>query len=551
MALGASPNFVRLFFLSAATWSSSISISVAGGNGRVRRHRDIAMPELHMDQIDADVAQQNADANAFIEYASSSWSEQRSRSFVERLLTTYNSDGPTAQDMKDAKKYFYDTHPTFKPDEGVDVAALQGLDERILTRTAIEALPEPTKILRGDTDNGGQQLIGLTDVQLDDNVGWQPLVDWFDKNPEGTPLVAMGYWDVTFDPHLAGSMHGVKRTEFHPADRMTMLGRKWQEAKPRMNGRTFTLYAGTDENWGLFSTWYPNRTITWQKPSDRFYTTVERFLDCPEVNLVFHRQHFNFTHPKIVPVPLSTKDGGYDNDPVFLELRKPEAKTELKTAWLGMYSSEWGGRFRILNDFKVRYGDDLSTVEKVKETMRLRHPHDKAPARVDQAAYLAGLRGNRFQLCVAGLGFDTYRLWESQRVGTIPIVERGFGFDRLMTRLPVLIVDDFDNLSMSFLQAIYPYYLKHAKDYLWQVHEFEFWRRAMKSQTLEDALKEFPFPSLPPYYRPYETPCPSRMHLVQVNCPRADTLGSCTTCKLSRQAELEDEIAARISRHRS
>jgi len=466
-------------------------------------------------------------------------------------LATYDSEGPTAQDMNDAKKYFYDTHPTFKPDEGVDAAALQELDDRTLTRTAIEVLPEPTRILRGDSADGGPQLIGLTDVKLDDKVGWQPLIDWFGKNPEGTPLVAMGYWDVTFDPNATRATHGVKRTEFHTADPVSMLGRKWEEAKSRMNGRTFTLFAGSDENWGLFSTWYPNRTVSWRKPSGRFSRIIWSFLDCPEVNLVYHMQHFNFTHPKIVPVPLSTRDGGFDNDPVFLELRTPEAKTEPKTSWLGMYSSEWGGRFRILNDFKVRYGDDLSTAEKIKAGMRSKRPYDQTPARVDTAAYLAALRGNRYQLCVAGLGFDTYRLWETQRVGTIPIVERGFGFDRLLTRLPVLIVDDFDNLSMNFLQAIYPYYLKHAKDYLWQVHEFEFWRRAMKSQTLEGALKEFPFPSIPQYYRPYETPCPSRMQLVQVNCPRGDKLGSCNTCKLSRQAELEDEIASRIRRLRS
>jgi hypothetical protein len=51
-----------------------------------------------------------------------------------------------------------------------------------------------------------------------------------------------------------------------------------------------------------------------------------------------------------------------------------------------------------------------------------------------------------FVLCPSGLGFDTYRLWETIMLGSIPIVESNKGFDRTYVNLPVLVVNNFTDL---------------------------------------------------------------------------------------------------------
>jgi hypothetical protein len=58
-------------------------------------------------------------------------------------------------------------------------------------------------------------------------------------------------------------------------------------------------------------------------------------------------------------------------------------------------------------------------------------------------------------LCLPGLGYDSYRLSEALAMGTMPIMERGVGFDRTMHRLPALLVDDFSELSLHTIQQAY------------------------------------------------------------------------------------------------
>ena len=46
---------------------------------------------------------------------------------------------------------------------------------------------------------------------------------------------------------------------------------------------------------------------------------------------------------------------------------------------------------------------------------------------------------SKFVLCPSGLGMDSYRIWETIILGSIPIVESNPGFDRFVA-LPVLYV---------------------------------------------------------------------------------------------------------------
>ena len=82
---------------------------------------------------------------------------------------------------------------------------------------------------------------------------------------------------------------------------------------------------------------------------------------------------------------------------------------------------------------------------------------------------------SRFALCPSGLGFDTYRLWETLLLGTIPIVESNLGFDRTYSRLPVLVVRNFSVVTPRLLYDAYPCFIKHANDWDFSVLTMQYW----------------------------------------------------------------------------
>ncbi len=84
--------------------------------------------------------------------------------------------------------------------------------------------------------------------------------------------------------------------------------------------------------------------------------------------------------------------------------------------------------------------------------------------------YLAEMARHKFALSPRGWGPDCYRTWEALYVGTIPIVKRNqFGtlfesceftstssqLDQLYKDLPILIIDDWTELTQEFLESKY------------------------------------------------------------------------------------------------
>lgn len=60
--------------------------------------------------------------------------------------------------------------------------------------------------------------------------------------------------------------------------------------------------------------------------------------------------------------------------------------------------------------------------------------------------YLKGIRQSTFVICPEGNGVDTHRLWETLYLGRIPIVKNNVAISSLISDLPVLIVDDWNEL---------------------------------------------------------------------------------------------------------
>ena len=50
-------------------------------------------------------------------------------------------------------------------------------------------------------------------------------------------------------------------------------------------------------------------------------------------------------------------------------------------------------------------------------------------------------------LCMPGLGYDTYRVFETLAAGSMPVLEKSIGMDRSWHKLPVLQLDDFADVT--------------------------------------------------------------------------------------------------------
>ena len=83
--------------------------------------------------------------------------------------------------------------------------------------------------------------------------------------------------------------------------------------------------------------------------------------------------------------------------------------------------------------------------------------------------YLLRSAASRFALAPPGLGYDTFRLWEMMTLGTIPIIEKSIGFDRMVYRMPCLTVEDFAVITPELLRDAYI-------EAVYRAEEFEYTR---------------------------------------------------------------------------
>lgn len=95
-----------------------------------------------------------------------------------------------------------------------------------------------------------------------------------------------------------------------------------------------------------------------------------------------------------------------------------------------------------------------------------------------KSEYLDALREHHFVLCPPGAGEDTHRMWEALYCGAIPVV-RNSPVMRTFQDLPVLFVDDFQNLSENFLRETLSQWPR--KNFSHEKLQRDYWCNRLKS----------------------------------------------------------------------
>lgn len=95
--------------------------------------------------------------------------------------------------------------------------------------------------------------------------------------------------------------------------------------------------------------------------------------------------------------------------------------------------------------------------------------------------FLDDLKKSKFVFCPRGVNFDSFRTWETLLMGSIPIIKRD-PFSYLYEDLPVLIVDDYSEVTEDFLLRKYEEISQQTYNFdklyigYWKEYIFEFLR---------------------------------------------------------------------------
>jgi hypothetical protein len=100
-------------------------------------------------------------------------------------------------------------------------------------------------------------------------------------------------------------------------------------------------------------------------------------------------------------------------------------------------------------------------------------------------AFYQQLRSSKFCIAPRGNAIETFRMWDSMYVGTIPIVVREAKFYDELEGLPILLLEsynDFSCLNEAELNQIYSEFLK--KDWDYDKLRIEYWRARVDASRI-------------------------------------------------------------------
>ena len=257
-------------------------------------------------------------------------------------------------------------------------------------------------------------------------------------NPKLTLIIA-------FEPLWTKALH-FKLTIILPFEswQLNHIALQWLEDNPRLldNAPPFIAIPTVDENWGFLSSHFLNRTtgyhmtLALHKPSDRIpkngqLEEVRPFLDHPKLLMLVTNQHMNITHPKVISLPIGFLGKSADE---LWPLARLAAKGHValfdlsltKSSLLLSAASDWGPRPSILQCVQSHMeGDTMHVLS------------SRLNAKVSRRQYSLHLLSSAAVLCLPGLGYDSYRVFEALLAGAMPVLERGIGLDRSWHKLPV------------------------------------------------------------------------------------------------------------------
>jgi len=215
------------------------------------------------------------------------------------------------------------------------------------------------------------------------------------------------------------------RTSFNPEDikdgdiihcKCICIRTFFRNFHPRVKAKYILVYNGDDHPF-----------------SDRYLP----FVNDPQLAFVFAQNNTIKNHPKVIPIPIGVHTGIFNRS--YIYFNKLLANKPFQKNHLSYFNCETN------NDPSRR-----KLFEHIKNV-----PYCKLQVnRISIEKYLSDISKSKFMFSPRGCGLDCYRTWESLIAGSIPIIEKS-NLDPLYDDLPVLLVDNWDNINENFLKEQY------------------------------------------------------------------------------------------------
>lgn len=202
---------------------------------------------------------------------------------------------------------------------------------------------------------------------------------------------------------------------------------------------------------------HPYVLVTHGEFRDTCYESDLNYLDDEKVIAWFGIHPCKNSHPKYYPLPIGLKQPAKP----FSQERKHELNAYLKEL------RETTPKTKLLY---MNFEDERNPERRKLRSLLAKKPYCTVPKkRLEFLAFLKEMAEHKFALSPRGWGPDCYRTWEALFVGTIPIVRRGVSkallptraplkqaqLDLLYKNLPIVVVDDWKEVTMDFLNKEY------------------------------------------------------------------------------------------------
>ena len=194
----------------------------------------------------------------------------------------------------------------------------------------------------------------------------------------------------------------------------------WSEVRDHIDVQ-WILTCNSNENWGLLSTEFPNRTIDWKQCCDK---RIDSMLNHNKTLLFLVNQHHNMTHPKILTLPRGLPIYTERRAIILWDILRTWSESVQKDTLVFTSGSSWRHRPYITECIAKKFKPEdlqINMVEKDRKN------------KIGVSDYYMKLVKARTGIALSGLGYDTFRLWEYLTLGTVPVLEKGIGLDKTVS----------------------------------------------------------------------------------------------------------------------
>jgi hypothetical protein len=189
-----------------------------------------------------------------------------------------------------------------------------------------------------------------------------------------------------------------------------------------------------------------------------------------------------YQHEKIVSIPIGVENAMHfrnKGEIIINTLNKKNNKYSDKLLFVN---------FKISNNYSERIsayksveGKPFCTFSEKMFTEEQLNPPTEAfpPIHTEPYEYFVDeISKHKFVLCPVGNGLESHRLWEVLYIGSIPITRRNVNYSFYEDKLPILMVDDWSEITEDFLIQKYSEITNKLENnfYNLEMLNFSYWR---------------------------------------------------------------------------